>query len=133
RLERFVPVHQIRKDRKRLRVESVQSRVEDVRHAPFVDKGRHLGLAYRQLAAVLYLHVLHGIAIGKDAVGRLGPLDYVDELFLQEVTKAHFFKWPLEKYNACAAAFVPSAAACIRPGRLCPKTASLIGACDLDC
>src|SRR5262249_17743572 len=88
-LEGFVPIHEVGEEGKCLRVEGVQSRAEDIGNSPLVHKRRHLRLAHRQFAAVLYLHVLHWEAIGEKAIRRLGPLDDIDKLLLQEVTNAH--------------------------------------------
>ena len=84
RLEHLVPVHEVGQDRQGLRVEGVEARAEDVGHAAFVDEHRHLRLANGQLGAVLDLHVLHGEAVGEDAVLRLRPVDDVDELLLEK-------------------------------------------------
>ena len=84
RLERLVPVHQVGQDGQRLGAERVEARAEDVGDLAFVDEDGHLRIAHRQLAAVLDLHVLHGIAVGQNAVARLGPMDDVDELLGKE-------------------------------------------------
>ena len=89
RLEHLVPVHEVGQQRQGLRVQRVEAGAEDVGDAAFVDERRHLRFANGQLAAVLDLHVLHGIAVGEDAVLRFGPLDDVDELFRKEVSQAH--------------------------------------------
>jgi hypothetical protein len=74
-LEGLVPVHQIGEQGKIAGIEGVQAGAEDVGDLAFVDEGGHLRLAHGELAAVFYLHVPHGIAIGKDAVFRLIPLN----------------------------------------------------------
>ena len=62
---------------------------EDVGDLALVDEGSHLRLAHRELAAVLNLHVLHGIAVGEDAVIRLVPLNDVDELLGYKLLESH--------------------------------------------
>src|SRR5262249_16004546 len=80
-LEGFVPVQDGGEDGQRLRGERVQAGREDVSDAAFVDEDGHLGLANGEFAAVLDLHVLHGVTVGQYAVIRFGPLDDIDELF----------------------------------------------------
>ena len=89
RLELLVPVHQVGQQRQGLGVQRVEARAEDVGDAAFVDEHRHLRLAHRELAAVLDLHVLHGIAVREDAVFRFGPVDDVDELLGEKGSNAH--------------------------------------------
>ena len=88
RLERgfegLVPIHQVRENRKRVRVQRVEAGREDVGNAAFIDEDRHLRIANRELAAVLDFHVLHGITVGQDSVFRFGPLDDIDELLGKE-------------------------------------------------
>ena len=80
RLEGLVPVHQIGEQGQVAGVERVQAGAEDVGDLAFVDEGGHLRLAHGELAAVFYLQVAHGIAIGKNAVIRFIPLNDSDEL-----------------------------------------------------
>ena len=89
RLERFVPVLQISQDGQRLRIQGIESRAKNVRNLPLIHKNRGLRIANGQLAAVLDLAILHGIAIGQDAFFRLNPLDDIDKLLGDEVAKAH--------------------------------------------
>ena len=65
-------------------LQRVQAGRENVGDAALVDEHRHLGIAHRELAAVLDLHVLHGVTVGQDSVFRFGPLDYIDELLGKE-------------------------------------------------
>ena len=62
---------------------------EDVGDSAFVHEDRHLRIANRELAAILNLAILHGIAVGKDAVLGFDPLDDINELFGEEIAKAH--------------------------------------------
>ncbi len=80
RFEGLVPVHQVGEQRQIARVERVQAGAKDVGDLAFVDEGGHLRLAHGELAAVFYLQVAHGIAVGKNAVLRLIPLDDTDKL-----------------------------------------------------
>ena len=89
RLERLVPIHQIRQDRQRIRVERVKPRPEHVGHSALVHEDRHLRVAHRQLAAVLDFAILHRKAVGQDAIRGLDPIDDIDELFGQKITQAH--------------------------------------------
>ena len=83
-LEHFVPVHEIRQDRQRLRGEGVKSGSKDVGHAALIDERAHLRLTNGELGAVLNFHVLHGVPPGQYAIAGLYPIDYVNELFLDE-------------------------------------------------
>ena len=85
----LIPVHQIGEQGQIAGVEGVQSGPKDVGDLAFVDEGGHLGLADGELPAVLDFHVLHGIAIGEDAVFRFIPLNDVDELLAQETLEGH--------------------------------------------
>jgi len=67
----------------------VQSGPEDVGDVAFVHERSHLRLAHRELAAVLNLHIAHGVAIGENAVFRFIPLDNADELFGKKIDKSH--------------------------------------------
>ena len=87
RLERLVPIHQVGEDRQCLRVQRVEAGREDVGDSALVYEHRHLGIANRELAAVLDLHVLHGITVGQDSIFRFGPLDDIDELLGKETHK----------------------------------------------
>ena len=58
----------------------MQAGAEDIGNFAFVDEGGHLRLAHGKLAAVFYLLIAHGIAIGKDAVSRFIPLNDSNEL-----------------------------------------------------
>ena len=85
RLEQLVPIVQIRQNRQRLRCQLVHAGAEDVGDFAFIDKHSHLGLPHCQRATVLNFHASHRIAPGQRAVAVLGPLNYVDELFLDKV------------------------------------------------
>ena len=89
RLKFLVPVHQVGQDGKVARIQGVQSGTEDVGNFAFVYKGGHLGLAHGELAAILYFHILHGIAVGEDSLVRLVPLNDVDELLGDELLESH--------------------------------------------
>jgi len=67
----------------------VHAGAKHVSHLPLVDEHRHLRFAHREHGAVLNLHARHRKAPGQRAVTRLGPLDDVDELFLDEVHEGH--------------------------------------------
>nr|WP_264567726.1 hypothetical protein [Rhodoferax antarcticus] len=54
-----------------------------------VDKQRHLRFAHHQLPAVLDFHTGHRKAPGQRAVARLGPLNDVNKLLLDEVHQSH--------------------------------------------
>ena len=58
-------------------------------NSPEVDELRDLRLAHDQLRAVLDLLVLVGEAVGQRVARVVGPLDDVDELFLQEIDDGH--------------------------------------------
>jgi hypothetical protein len=62
------------------RVERVQAGAKNVGDFAFVDEGGHLRFAHRKLAAVFYLHVPHGIPVGKNPVFRFIPRNDSDEL-----------------------------------------------------
>jgi hypothetical protein len=89
RLETLGPVHEVGENGQVVSVEGVKARSEYVGDSAFVDESGHLGFAHGELCAVLYLHIAHGIAIGKDAVFRLIPLDDSDELFGNELFEGH--------------------------------------------
>ena len=72
-----------------MRVESIQAGAEKIGDAPFIDEKGELRLADGQLAAVLNFAVLHGVAVRKNALLRLDPLDNVNPLFGNEISKAH--------------------------------------------
>jgi hypothetical protein len=88
-LEGFVPVLEIGEDRQRLRVQGVEARTERVGDFSFVDEDCVLRVANGELAAVLDFAVLHGVAVGEDAVLGLSPVDDIDKLFGEEIAKAH--------------------------------------------
>ena len=88
-LERLVPVHEVGEHREGLGIQRVEPRAEDIGHLPFVHERRHLALAHGQLRPGLDLHVLHRKAAGEKAVFRLGPLDDIDELLVQEIAEGH--------------------------------------------
>jgi hypothetical protein len=69
----------------------VGSWAKDIGHLSFVDENRHLGLAHDEHTAVLNLHVGHRKTPGQRSIAVLGPLDNVDELFLNEIHQAHGF------------------------------------------
>ena len=69
---------------KRLGGERVEAGAEDVGDLAFVDEDGHLRLANRELAAVLDLHVLHGVTVSQYAVLRFGPVDDINELLGKE-------------------------------------------------
>jgi hypothetical protein len=89
RLERLVPVLQVREQRQRARLERVQPGPEGVGVGALVDEKRHLRLAHRELGAVLDLHVLHGHPVGEHPIAVLRPVDDVDELLAEEVREGH--------------------------------------------
>ena len=89
RLKSLVPVLEVGKDRQRMRGESVEARAKNVGNFAFVDEHGHLRVANRQLAAVLNFAVLHGIAVGENSVSGFDPLNNIDELLGNEITKAH--------------------------------------------
>ena len=92
-LEHLVPVHEVGEDRQRLRRERVETGSEDIGHAALIDERAHLRLTNGELGAVLNFHVLHGVPPGQYAIAGLHPIDYVNELFLDEtayqVTDSH--------------------------------------------
>ena len=88
-LEQLVPVLQVGEDRQGLRGELVHAGAEHVGHLALVDEHRHLRFAHGERGAVLDFHVRHREAPGQRAVAGLGPLDDVDELFLDEVHQGH--------------------------------------------
>jgi hypothetical protein len=89
-LRSLVPVLQVGQQRQRLRRQLVHAGAEDVGDLAFVDEHRHLRFAHRQAGAVLDFHFSHGKAPGHGlATVVLGPLDDVDELFLDEVHECH--------------------------------------------
>src|SRR5208282_1849874 len=83
-LEGLVPIHEVRENRQRVRVQGVEAGSEDVGNAALIDEDGNLGFTHGELAAVLDLHVLHGVTVGQDSVFRFGPLDYIDELLGKE-------------------------------------------------
>ena len=88
-LEQLVPVLQVGQHRQRRGGEGVAAGAEDVGDLALVDEHRHLRLAHRERAAVLDLAVFHRETPGQDAIAILGPLDDVDELFLDEIHQRH--------------------------------------------
>jgi hypothetical protein len=88
-LEQLVPVLQVGQHRQRLRRQLVHAGAEDVGHLAFVDEDRHLALAHGERGAVLDLVAGHRVAPGQRAVAVLGPLQDVDELFLDEIHQRH--------------------------------------------
>ena len=89
RLERLVPIHDVGEEGQGVGVEGVEAGAHDVGDTAFVHEEGHLGIADGELAAVLDLAVLHGVTVREDAILWLGPIDDVDELFGEKVTKAH--------------------------------------------
>jgi hypothetical protein len=89
RLEQLVPVLQVGQHRQGLRGQLVHAGAEHVGHLAFIDEHRHLRFAHRQAGAVLDFHFGHGKAPGHGVAVILGPLDDVDELFLDEVHECH--------------------------------------------
>jgi hypothetical protein len=89
RLEQLVPVLQVGQYRQGLRGQLVHAGAEDVGHRAFIDEHRHLRFAHRQAGAVLDFHFGHGKAPGHGVAVILGPLDDVDELFLDEIHECH--------------------------------------------
>ena len=81
RLERFVPVHDVGKDRERLRVERIEAGAKRVGGFAFVDEERVLRVAHSELSAILDFAVLHRVAIRENAVFGFDPIDDVDKLF----------------------------------------------------
>src|SRR5271170_6484276 len=95
RLERLVPVHQVRQDRQRVRAERVQARTKDIRNTAFVHEYGHLRIADGEFPAGLNFHIFHGVAISERALTAFGPLNNVDEL-LREKTHTNL---PRQKYK----------------------------------
>ena len=90
RFEQLVPVLQVGQQRQGLGVERVRAAGDEhIRHLALIDKQRQLAVAHRQLRAVLDLEILHRITAGEDAVLRVGPVDDVDKLLLDEIEQAH--------------------------------------------
>src|SRR5207244_11300996 len=85
----LVPVGEVGQDRDVLRLDRVLAGSEQIGRLALVNEERGLGVAHRELGALLDLHVAHGEAPGQDLVAVLGPLDDVDELLLDEVKKTH--------------------------------------------
>ena len=88
-LKQLVPILQIGEYRQRLGGQLVHAGAKHVGHFALVDEHRHLRFAHRQRRAVLDLHLRHREAPGQRAVVVLGPLDDVDELFLDEIHQCH--------------------------------------------
>jgi len=59
RLERFVPILEIRQNRKCIRSQRVHSRLECIRGFALIYEKRQLRVAHREFAAVLNFPVLH--------------------------------------------------------------------------
>jgi hypothetical protein len=89
RLERLVPVFQIRQDWQRLRGQRIQAGCECIRGFAFVNKKSELRIADRQLPAILNFAVLHGVSIGQNPVFRFHPVDYIDELLGDKIAETH--------------------------------------------
>ena len=83
-LEGLIPIHEVSEDGQSLGVQRVEAGAENVGDLALVDEDGHLGLTHGELAAVLDLHVLHGIAVSQYAVFRFGPLDDINELLGKE-------------------------------------------------
>src|SRR5277367_1758925 len=95
RLERLVPVHQVRQDRQRVRAERVQARTKDIRNTAFVHEYGHLRIAHGEFPTSLDFHVFHRVTIGERALTALGPLNDVNKLFGE---KTHT-NLPRQKYK----------------------------------
>ena len=90
RLEAVLPAEDGGEDRDVVGVERVHARRLDVGELPFLDEPGRLPLADDELRAVLDLVLVAGEAVGQDFVlARLGPLDDVDELAANPITKSH--------------------------------------------
>src|SRR4030095_14981055 len=89
RLEKLVPVHQVRQERQRLGGQFVAPGAKDIGNSSFVNEHAHLGLAHGQRRAILDFEILHGVPVGQNPVCTLGPLDDINKLLLQEVFKGH--------------------------------------------
>jgi hypothetical protein len=87
--EQLVPVLQVGQHRQGLCRQLVHAGAEDIGDRAFVDEHRHLRFAHGQAGAVLDFHFRHRETPGQRAVGILGPLQDVDELFLDEVHECH--------------------------------------------
>src|SRR5215467_11649303 len=75
----------------RVRIKGVQAGTERIGDFAFIHKHRHLRIADRQLASVLYFAVLHRITVGKDSIFRFDPFDDVDKLLRYDIAKTHVF------------------------------------------
>src|SRR6202451_862290 len=67
RLKLFVPIFEVRENRKRIGVERVKAGDQSLGDFPFVYEHSKLRIANRKLAAILDFAVLHRIPISKDA------------------------------------------------------------------
>ena len=85
RLKQFVPVFEVSQHRQGLCRELVHPRAKHVGHLALVDEHRHLRFAHRERRTVLDFHFGHRKAPSQCAVIGFGPLDNVNELFLDEI------------------------------------------------
>jgi len=89
RLEGFVPVLEVRQDWQGMSIKRVQTWRKRIGDLAFVHKQRHLGVSDRELAAILDLPILHRIAVSENSVAGFDPINNVNELLGQKVSKAH--------------------------------------------
>ncbi len=80
RLEGLVPIHDVGQNRQSLGAERVKARPKDIGDLAFIYEDSHLRFTNGELAAVLNLHIFHGVSVSQYAVFRLGPLDYIYKL-----------------------------------------------------
>src|SRR5258708_31137411 len=80
RLEGLIPVLQVGKDGKLVRRELIKTGSELIGNLAFIHKQRQLRVTHGKLAAVLYLTVLHVIAIGQDPAFWLDPINDINKL-----------------------------------------------------
>ena len=84
RFESLVPVHQVGQQGQVGGFERMQARSEEICDAAFIDKGRDLSFAHRQLGAVLDFAIGKGHAPSQFA-GLLQPLDDIDKLLANKI------------------------------------------------
>jgi len=83
-LKGLIPVHDVREDGQRGRSQPITSRPENVSNSAFVYENPHLRIANGKLAAVLDFTILHGVAVGKNAVLGFYPLNDINKLLGNE-------------------------------------------------
>src|SRR5207248_10437970 len=88
-LEAVFPALEISEDRYVVGRERILARTERIAELAEIDELRNLRLADDQLRAVLDFLVVIGEAEGKRIARIIGPLDDVDELFLDEIQNSH--------------------------------------------